>query len=59
MITTRSKKLRGTFLSEWALVTGNPDVLARREMQVATDAGRDLPTVLWTDDFSSLWHVVR
>ena len=59
VIVSKSRKLRGTFPSHWAIVTGNADVLARREMQVAPDADRDLATVLWTDDFSSLWHVLK
>ena len=51
----------GESTSRWVLITENssflqqPDVAARTSGW--TDGGR--PPITWTDDFASLWHVLR
>ncbi len=47
--------------STWVLISDNPELL-RRATAYTTTVGwvhPDRPAILWTDDFSSLWHVLK
>jgi hypothetical protein len=45
----------------WVLVTANSDFLKRSglEQQAARWSGGDSSPITWTDDFASLWHVLK
>jgi hypothetical protein len=46
--------------SVWALVTANLEFLALPKMQEpASQPELEQPALHWTDDFSSLWHIIR
>ena len=50
----------GTAESVWAIITSNTEILGRKEMQLSSDRPAEAPRMLlWTDDFSSLWSVLR
>ncbi len=58
LVTVLSEDTNTNIGSAWAIVTDNEEFLAQAAMRDASDAaGR--ASILWTDDFSSLWHVVR
>jgi hypothetical protein len=45
----------------WALITANSDFLKQTglEQEAARWSGGDAPAITWTDDFASLWHVLK
>jgi hypothetical protein len=51
----------GETSAEWVLITANTDFVARPEIVGATVrwAGKQRAAITWTDDFASLWHVLR
>ena len=51
----------GESSSNWVLITANTDFLKRPEIAGATVrwAGKQRPAITWTDDFASLWHVLK
>jgi hypothetical protein len=51
----------GESSADWALITDNADFLNRPEIAGATVrwAGKQRPPIIWTDDFASLWHVLK
>ena len=58
IIHAQPQDLPGANTSDWVIVTDNAEYLGRKELQVAPSTEKK-PTLLWTDDFSSLWHVLR
>ena len=58
LVTIHSKDTNTNTGSAWAIVTDNEEFLAQEAMRDAP-AKNDRPSLLWTDDFSSLWHVIR
>ena len=51
--------LPGANTSDWIIVTEQRCVyLGRKELRSKNATGKK-PTLLWTDDFSSLWHVLK
>ncbi len=59
-VTVRAEDTNTNVGSAWAIVTDNAQFLAQAEMQTAAAApSSPLHSLLWTDDFSSLWHVLR
>ncbi len=58
LVTIHSKDTNTNTGSAWAIVTDNEEFLAQEAMRDAP-AENDRPSLLWTDDFSSLWHVIR
>ncbi|HEY2893388.1 MAG TPA: fused MFS/spermidine synthase [Pirellulales bacterium] len=50
----------GLDVASWALVTKNGEFLANSEIKdaVADSDKRNQPTVIWTDDYGSLWQVL-
>ena len=57
-MTVLSEDTNANIGSAWAIVTDNEELLAQAAMRDASDAAVRA-SILWTDDFSSLWHVVR
>jgi hypothetical protein len=57
-VTVQSEDTNTNTGSAWAILTDNEAFLAAAAMRNAPDA-RERPSLLWTDDFSSLWHVIR
>jgi spermidine synthase len=51
----------GESQAHWVLVTANSDFLKRSglEQQAARWSGGDSSPITWTDDFASLWHVLK
>jgi hypothetical protein len=51
----------GETSADWMLITANTDFLQRPEIASATVrwAGKQRAAITWTDDFASLWHVLR
>jgi hypothetical protein len=51
----------GESSAEWVLITGNADFVQRPEVasSVVRWAGKQRPAITWTDDFASLWHVLK
>ena len=51
----------GESSSNWVLITANTDFLKRPEITGTTVhwAGKQRPSITWTDDFASLWHVLK
>jgi SAM-dependent methyltransferase len=58
LVTVQSEDTNTNTGSAWAILTDNEAFLAAAAMRNAPDA-RERPSLLWTDDFSSLWHVIR
>jgi spermidine synthase len=58
VIHARQPQVPGTNASDWIVVTSNAEYLGRAELQVAPSATKE-PALLWTDDFSSPWHVLK
>lgn len=58
LVTVQSKDTNTNTGSAWAILTDNEAFLAQPAMREAPD-GNDRSSLLWTDDFSSLWHVIR
>ena len=44
--------------SKWILITGDDDFTKRTELQKLVSGWTAAQPLLWTDDFSSLWHVL-
>ena len=60
-IDSDDERARGEFGSSWVLITRNPALLesaAIQQQDTEWDNPRETPLV-WTDDFSSLWRVLR
>jgi spermidine synthase len=53
VLTSEQNEQTGESRAEWVLITANPD-FQRWSGEAAT-----VPAITWTDDFASLWHVVR
>lgn len=53
VLTSRQNEQTGETRAEWVLITANPD-FQKWSGEVATG-----PAIAWTDDFASLWHVLR
>jgi hypothetical protein len=49
----------GESSSRWVLMTANTDFLERTGMARQLSGWGTRPPILWTDDFASLWHVLR
>jgi hypothetical protein len=51
----------GESSANWVLITGNAEFIRRPEIAGAVVhwAGRERPAITWTDDFASLWHVLK
>ena len=51
----------GESSARWVLVTSNAEFLSKPEVasNISPWEKRDAAPILWTDDFSSLWHVLR
>ena len=58
IIHAKPKDLPGANTSDWVIVTSNASYLGRKELRIANPTEKK-PTLLWTDDFSSLWHVLK
>ena len=51
---------KGTYSSDWVLVTGNTDFLSKTELEDASDEIERKPRLrLWTDDYNSVLPVLR
>ncbi len=51
---------RGLFVTSWAIVTSNREFLDSFAVAAgAQPLPEDLPDVVWTDDYGSLWQVLR
>jgi len=60
-IDSDDERARGEFGSSWVLITRNPALLesaAIQQQDTEWDNPRETP-IVWTDDFSSLWRVLR
>ena len=51
----------GESQAEWVLVTDNDDFLKRSGLwqEAVKRSGEDSKAITWTDDFASLWHVLK
>jgi hypothetical protein len=51
----------GELSADWVLITTNADFLKRPEIVGSSVhwAGKQRPAIIWTDDFASLWHVLK
>ncbi len=49
----------GESSSRWVLITGNTDFLERTGMARQLSGWGKREPIVWTDDFASLWHVLR
>jgi len=51
----------GESSANWVLITENADFIKRPEIAGAVVhwAGKQRPAITWTDDFASLWHVIK
>ena len=59
-ISTDDNEPRGQFAARWWLLSRDPDALAAADLRRAADAGAvEGPRIAWTDDFSSLFGVLR
>jgi hypothetical protein len=51
--------LTGESSSRWVLITANTEFLERTGMARQLSGWGPRPPLIWTDDFASLWHVLR
>jgi hypothetical protein len=59
-ITNEAHESSGQLAARWWLLTHDPASLASPRLRAAADTGvPDTPVLLWTDDFSSLFGVLR
>jgi SAM-dependent methyltransferase len=49
----------GESSSHWVLITANRELLKQPAVAGRVSSWERLPPIAWTDDFVSLWHVVR
>jgi len=49
----------GEITSLWVLITANAELLKRPVVAAGISQWDDSAPIGWTDDFASLWHVVR
>ena len=49
----------GESSSSWVLITGNAGFLERSGLQGVNSPWRNATHLVWTDDFASLWHVLK
>jgi len=49
----------GESSSHWVLITGNAEFLERSGLGHQTSPWSNRAPLLWTDDFASLWHVLK
>ena len=49
----------GESSSRWVLITSNQDFLERAGLAHQLSGWSKRPPITWTDDFASLWHVVK
>jgi len=60
MISTPDDETTGGYAADWVLVTANQDFLSLPEIQGIAEKIEPKPGLrLWTDDYSSLWPVVK
>ncbi len=45
--------------ARWVLLTSNQDFLERAGLAHRLSAWSNRPPITWTDDFASLWHVLK
>lgn len=59
-VTSHIKDIAGPLTMRWAIMTANPELLSHPNMQAPPPKPGAAPksSLLWTDDFSSLWHVL-
>ncbi|MBI2823721.1 MAG: fused MFS/spermidine synthase [Planctomycetia bacterium] len=66
----RRRAGRGYYPSSWAIITSNEEFLKDEQVQAAFASdgssrgaarhfGRDVKPILWTDDYGSLWQVLK
>lgn len=48
----------GVYSATWMIITSNQEFLADAEVQAADSWWADSQSLLWTDDFASLWQVI-
>ncbi len=51
--------MTGESSSKWVLITANTDFLEKTGMAHQLSGWSNRPPIIWTDDFASLWHVLR
>jgi spermidine synthase len=49
----------GESSSKWVLITADTEFLERTGMARQLSGWNNRPPIVWTDDFASLWHVLR
>jgi hypothetical protein len=49
----------GESSSHWVLITGNTEFLKRSGLGQVNSPWSNRAPLLWTDDFASLWHVLK
>lgn len=55
----RDDEARGVYESTWAVITGNERFADDERVRAATAAPSPAPPIAWTDDYASLWQVLR
>jgi spermidine synthase len=60
MVSSPDDEYTGGYAADWVLVTANRDFLALPKVSKAAEAIAPKPGLrLWTDDYSSLWPIVK
>lgn len=61
LVAARSNESQGTDSSDWVLITSNHRFLDSSKVQNAIQpwSAEDRPLLLWTDDYSNLFHLLR
>lgn len=59
LITNPDDEYSGVYGSDWMMVTGDPDLLKRREWNTSTREKLPEDADLWTDDYSNLFKILK
>lgn len=60
-LVSRGDRAKGTFGATWVLLTNNPELLGDPTIQAAMKefTATEAAPILWTDDFHSLWPILK
>ncbi len=58
-VTSQGDPAGGIFPADWIVLSKTPELIAPREVRTAASAGSMAPVVLWTDDHSNLFEILK
>jgi hypothetical protein len=58
-VTSAGTPAEGIFPADWIILSRTPQLIAPREVRTATSERETTPTILWTDDHSNLFEILK